>query len=306
MTPITVRSPFRLCLAGGATDIGTYYRRHGGFLVSVTIDQWMTVTVEPSNRLDTTPPHPYAIAAGWSSRDLVTVESTVPPGSGLGGSGSLLVALLRARHPDLQASELAAAAYNIERYTLNVPTGIQDHHIAAYGGCLAMDIDTHGRVSTWPVKLPADFENRLVLFATGIQRHAADVLKKQAAATATSLVCREAMEQIARLGHTIYKDLRDFAGRRFGELCDLHWQYKRATCPTITSPVIDAWYDLAREHGASGGKLIGAGGGGYLLFVVEPQDRYHLVETMTAAGLTQLPFRFTDERARIIECQPTK
>lgn len=298
---ITVRSPFRICLAGGATDIGTYYRRHSGFLLSVTIDQYLTVTVEPGNRLDTTPPHPYAIAAGWSSRDLMTVESPVPPGSGLGGSGSLMVALLRARHPDLQASELAAAAYNIEHYTLNIPTGIQDSHIAAYGGCLAMEIDTYGRVRTWPVTLPADFNARLLLMATGIHRPAADVLHKQAAEVCTKLVSREAMLQIANLGHTIYEDLRDNGGRNYGPLVDQHWQYKRATTGAVTNQQIDAWYDFARANGASGGKVIGAGGGGYLLFVVEPPDRQHLVETMTAAGLVETPFQFTNEGARIVQ-----
>jgi D-glycero-alpha-D-manno-heptose-7-phosphate kinase len=163
-----------------------------------------------------------------------------------------------------------------------------------------MEIDHQGRVRTWPVTLPPDFHGRLLLMATGIQRPAADVLRKQAAETSTKLVCREAMQQIAQLGHAIYHDLRDNAGRRFGELTDLHWSYKRATTSAISNPVIDAWYDLAREHGAEGAKLIGAGGGGFFLFVVPPDRRYHLVETMTAAGLTELPFRFTDQGARII------
>jgi len=301
MQTITVKSPLRICLAGGASDIPEYWRRAGGFLVSVAIDQYLTVTIQPGNRIDAAPQLRYATAAGWGRHDLVEIDSMVQSGSGLGGSGSLMVALLRARHPDLQASELAAAAYNLERFSLSQPTGIQDAYIAAYGGCLAMEIDTYGRVATWPVTLPADFESRLLLMATGIQRPAADVLRKQAAATCTSLVSREAMERIAGLGHEIYHDLRDNAGRRFGELTDLHWQYKRATTSAISNPAIDAWYDLAREHGAEGGKIAGAGSGGYFLFVVPPSARYHLVDTMTAAGLTELPFQFTDQGARIIQ-----
>jgi D-glycero-alpha-D-manno-heptose-7-phosphate kinase len=300
MTTITVRSPFRIPLCGGGSDLPEQWRRRGGFLVTATIDKYLTVTIEPGNRLATGPQHDYALAAGWTRRDLLDIASDIPACSGLGGSSSLMVALLRANHPNLQAHELAMAAYHLERYHLIQPVGYQDAFAAAYGGCLAMTIDTYGRVTTWPVTLPADFENRLILFATGIQRPAAEVLRQQAAATSTSLVCREAMQQIARLGHTIYEDLRDNAGRRYGELTDAHWQFKRATCPAITSPVIDAWYDLARANGASGGKLIGAGGGGFLLFVVEPRDRLHLLKTMTDAGLTQLPFRFTDQGARVV------
>lgn len=164
-----------------------------------------------------------------------------------------------------------------------------------------MEIDTHGRVNTWPVTLPPDFNDRLLLMATGIQRPAADVLNKQAEAICTKLVSREAMDQIARLGCEIYEDLQDNGGCNYGSLTDLHWQFKRATTGVVTNPQIDAWYTLARVHGASGGKCIGAGGGGYLLFVVEPSDRRHLVETMTTAGLTETPFQFTNEGARIIQ-----
>jgi D-glycero-alpha-D-manno-heptose-7-phosphate kinase len=306
MTTITVRSPFRLPLCGGGSDLPQQWRRSGGFLVSVTINQYLTVTVQPDNRMETGPQHDYALAAGWTRRDLLGIASDIPACSGLGGSSSLMVALLRARHPDLQAHELAMAAYHLEHYALGVPCGYQDAFAAAFGGCQALEIDTKGRVSTWPVTLPADFQNRLLLMATGIQRPSADVLARQATSTATSLVCREAMQQIADLGRRIYRDLQDNAGRRYGELTACHWEFKRATCPAISSPVVDAWYDLARANGATGGKLVGAGQGGYLLFVVEPQDRYHLLETMTAAGLAELPFRFTDQRARIIECQPTK
>lgn len=301
MNPITVRSPFRIPICGGGSDLPEQWRQRGGFLVTATIDKFLTVTVQPDNRLDTGPQNHYALAAGWGRHDLVTVESEIPEGSGLGGSGAFMVALLRTRHPALQPHELAMAAYHAERYTLGQPVGYQDAFAAAFGGCQALDIDTRGRVETRPVTLPPDFQDRLVLMATGIQRPAADVLRQQARATTTRLVCREAMEQIATLGHRIYEDLRDNAGRRYGELTDLHWQYKRATCPAVTSPVVDAWYDLAREHGASGGKLCGAGFGGHFLFVVEPADRYHLLETMTTAGLTELAFRFTDEGARIIE-----
>jgi D-glycero-alpha-D-manno-heptose-7-phosphate kinase len=212
-----------------------------------------------------------------------------------------MAALLRARHPDLQAHELATAAYNIERYTLNIPTGIQDSHIAAYGGCLAMEIDRQGRVRTWPVMLPSDLHSRLLLMATGIQRPAADVLRRQSTETSTNLVSRSAMQKIADLGYEIYHDLRGNAGRRFGELTLAHWRAKRATEPGISTPQIDQWIDEGLGLGAEGAKLCGAGAGGYLLFVVPPERREILVTTMANQGLVEMPFRFTPDRAEIIQ-----
>jgi D-glycero-alpha-D-manno-heptose-7-phosphate kinase len=271
-------------------------------LVTAAIDKYVTVTVQPGNRIDTSPQHPYATAAGWSSRDLVTIESDLLPGSGLGGSSCLMTALLRARHSDLPVHELAMAAYHAERFgQIAAPIGYQDGFAAAFGGCIALEIDHAGRVATWPVALPADFERRLVLMNTGVQRPAADVLRKQEAATSTSLVSREAMESIANLGHEIYADIRDNQGQNFGPMLDRHWKYKRAVASVMSNPAIDAWYDLALDHGATGGKLIGAGSSGFFLFVVPPDRRYHFVDTMTAAGLTELPFQFTDQGARIIK-----
>lgn len=298
---IRVQAPCRLPICGGGHDLPEQWRKRPGFLVTAAINKYTTVTVGPGERIDIGRDFGYPLAAGWKATDYVRFESQVLPGSGLGGSSALMVALLRAKHPDLQAHELAMAAYHLERFFLGEPVGYQDGFAAAFGGCLAMEIDTHGRVNTWPVTLPPDFNDRLLLMATGIQRPAADVLNKQAEAICTKLVSREAMDQIARLGHNIYEDLRDNGGRNYGPLTDLHWQFKRATTGAVTNPAIDTWYDLARENGASGGKCTGAGGGGFLLFVVEPPDRQHLVETMTAAGLVETPFQFTNEGARIIQ-----
>ena len=297
---ITVQSPLRLPICGGGSDICTHWRKSGGFLVTADIDKYLTVTVTSGNRLNTIPQNRYATAAGWSDMDLVAIESDVPEGSGLGGSSSLMVALLRAKYPDIQPHELAMAAYHLERFFLCEPVGYQDAFAAAFGGCIALDIDTMGRAITFPVRLPPDFHSRLLLMATGIQRSAADVLRKQASEVCTKLVSREAMDQIAQLGHIIYEDLRNNQGKRYGELCDQHWQFKQATTGAVTNSAIDAWYELARKNGASGGKCIGAGGGGFLLFVVEPPDRQHLVETMTTVGLIETPFQFIDHGARVI------
>lgn len=298
----TVRSPLRLPICGGGSDICTHWRRDGGFLLAATIDKYLTVKTQTVEYEWTElQQHPYATAAGFSKSDLIEIQSDVPPGSGLGSSSALMVALLRAKHPTLPPHELAMAAYDLERYHLGHPVGYQDGFAAAFGGCIALEIDTAGRVLTWTVDLPADFRDRLVLMATGIQRSAADVLQKQARDISTKLVCREAMEEIANLGRAIYDDIRYNKGKRYGELTDSHWQVKKVTTDVITNPVIDAWYDLARKSGASGGKCIGAGGGGYMLFVIDPSDRERFIGVMEAAGMKYTPFQFVDHGVEVIK-----
>jgi len=298
---ITVRAPLRLCLAGGGSDCAAYWRSgHQGFVVTATISLSLTVKVEIGNRLNTCPQLRYAKAAGWGDYDLVQIESDVPSGSGLGGSGSLMVALLKARYHDMTKYELAQAAYSLERYSLHNPIGYQDCYAAAYGGSMALTIDEGGHVRVDPVWLPARFGATLLLMGTGIQREAGQVLGEQAACILSG-GSAGLMEEIAAIGREIYQDLLENEGRRFGELTDLHWQKKRATTRMMSNPAIDAWYALAREKGASGAKVCGAGGGGYFLFVVEPPNRQNLVETMTAAGLVETPFQFTNEGARIVQ-----
>lgn len=302
MTIVKVRAPLRLTLAGGGTDIPEHWRRNGGCVVSATIDKYLTVEVIP----DIVPGcftedqglRRYVGAAGWKG-GAFECYSDVPAGKGLGGSGALMVALLKARHPGLQPAELAAAAYNIERYTLNRPVGIQDQYIAAYGGARVFQISRFGDVHDTPLTLPAGFNDRLLLMDTGMTRQAAGVLADQAKSLCTKLVTREAMEFIQNLGQIIYDDLVANEGRGYGRLTHDHWMFKKATSTAMSNPAIDAWYDLAREHGASGGKLVGAGGGGFLLLVVEPPDRNHLVEVLTEAGLVEMPFRFTDKGAEV-------
>ena len=302
MSAITVRTPLRICLAGGATDCPGYFRTHGGCCLSACIDKYLTVAVQPNNRmvLPNNPQHPYALAAGWTERDFVKITSDVPSGSGMGGSGALMVGLLKARWPELQGYELAQAAYNIERYTLGKPIGYQDAVVAAYGGCVLMEIDTEGRLRVQPFDLPCDFADRLLLMHTGIQRDAGAVLVQQARELSTRLVSHEAMRTIQRLGHDIYEDLFLNDGRRFGEFTRKHWEYKRATCEAVTTPQIDAWVELALTHGAEGIKNSGAGGGGYLLVVCQPADRLQLIDILTGAGLTHTPFRFVDSGVEVL------
>lgn len=299
---VTVRVPLRICLAGGGTDLPAYFRRQGGFVVSACVDKCLTVTVEPGGRAggrDTgRPPHSYALAAGWTDRDLVTIASDVPPGSGLGGSGALMVALLKARCPDLSPYELAMAAYNLERYALCQPCGYQDHVIAAYGGCVAMQVELGGQLSVTGVTLPEDLAGRLALFSTDIHRDAGRVLGDQAAAILSESERMERMRAIHRLGIATYNDLLA-GGRNVGAWCHEHWLAKTRTTGATSTSQIDQWYALARANGAEGGKCIGAGAGGYLLFVIDPVDREPFIGVMEGAGLKHTPFQFVDHGAEV-------
>ena len=304
MGSITVRTPFRITLAGGGSDIREYSRRHGGYVVGATIDKWLTVTVTPSvcsgmfDIEDAAPVYHYAYAAGWRPRDAIKVESDIPDGSGLGGSGALMVSLLKARNPELTPLELATAAYNIERYSLRNPTGIQDAYVAAFGSC-AMTVSRDSWVCVLPVSPPEQLQSRLALFATGIQREAGSILSVQAKNFAEESAATSAMHRIVAIGRLIFDDMISNQGRRFGELTHQHWLAKRATGPTSTDR-IDQWYNLALDNGAQGGKVCGAGAGGYMLFVVEPKDRAMLIQAMTSAGLEYTPFQFVNHGAKTL------
>ena len=307
-----VKVPLRLTLAGGGSDLPAHYRRHGGFVVSAAIDKYLTVEITPRGRLGgmviddaghfrPSPPHPYATAAGWPKDTLVDIASDIPSGSGLGGSGALIVALLLARYPELDANraELAQAAYNLERYTLGKSCGLQDHWVAALG-TVALDVDRDATVTSYPTFLPDGFASRLVLLHTGLQHDASQVLARQAESVRSQHDAEKAMQVIERIGYEIWRDLQT-GGKRFGELTLAHWRAKRATEPSITTPQIDQWIEQGLALGAEGAKLCGAGAGGYLLFVVPPDRREVLVSEMVNKGLVEMPFRFTEDRAEIIQ-----
>jgi D-glycero-alpha-D-manno-heptose-7-phosphate kinase len=312
MDKVTVRTPLRLTLFGGGCDNPAYYRQYGCVLGCATIDRYITVMVRPGMR---TPgrwdidaaghvrdkrPNPYAIAAGWTDRDEVTIESPVQAGSGLGGSGALMVALLKARWPELVGHELAEATFNLERYHLGEPCGRQDHAAAAFGGASLVLVNGDGGFAVQSIALPDGLESRLALFWTGLQRSAGKVLQSQVDAIQAKSDGLAAMREIDRIGRLTYNDILSNNGQRYGELTEAHWTAKKCSGST-TTPEIDEWHRIGIEAGAGGGKVCGAGRGGYMLFVVEPDRRERLIGALTAAGLEYSPFRFTSDKAEIIE-----
>lgn len=324
---IITRTPFRLTLGGGGTDLPSFYREHGGFILAVGIDKYMYININ-------TPIVDDKIRIRYTNTEIVDdaeqVEHTlareglrlfgikngieidsiadIPAGTGLGSSSCYMVGLLNGLHALMQrqagADRLAEEACHIELEVLKKPIGKQDQYMAAFGGITTLDIAPDGEVSAMRLDLETDLvealESNLLLFFTGETRNATSILthqdqstKKRDTTVVTSLC------EIKDIGLEIRDSIIRGELRRFGELLDVHWQSKKRLSNGITNPQIDAWYELARAHGAIGGKISGAGGGGFLMLYCE-ERKAELREAMRRAGLRELHFRFDFEGSKVI------
>lgn len=323
---IITRSPLRITLGGGGTDLPSYYREHGGFLVAAAIDRYVYVTVMrpfvPGVYLKYSQlehveevgevQHPIIREAikmlGFRTPQVeITTLADIPAGTGLGSSGSFTTALLKALHAHrrrtLLPNELAELACHIEIDRLKEPIGKQDQYIAAYGGITRFIFHKDDRVEAEPVRMPMDtlfaLEDNLLLFFTGFSRSAGSILADQKARTAQS---DEAMLQnlhyVKDLGQRSLQALEDGKTALFGELMHEHWEHKKRRSAGMSNPRIDEWYELGLNNGAIGGKLVGAGGGGFLLFYAEEHRR--LRSAMTRAGLEEVRFRFDFEGTKVL------
>jgi len=323
---IITRSPLRITLGGGGTDLPSYYREHGGFLVAAAIDKYVYVTVmrpfTPGVYLKYSKlehvegvsdvQHPI-IREAMRILDFktpqveITTLADIPAGTGLGSSGSFTTALLKAlyshRRKLLHPHQLAELACDIEIDRLGEPIGKQDQYIAAFGGVTCFTFHQDERVEAEPLKMPIDamhtLEDNLLLFFTGFSRSAGTILSDQKNRTEVH------DEEMLRNLHYV-KDLglrsRDAleAGEttRFGELMHEHWLHKRRRSGGMSNSQIDEWYELGRASGAIGGKLVGAGGGGFLMFYAE--DHRRLRAAMTSVGLQEVRFRFDFEGTKVL------
>lgn len=323
---ITVRSPLRISLGGGGTDLPSYYRREGGFLVAGAIDRYVTITLhrtfEPglivkTSRLERVASvdeveHPLVREAlrlaGVTDTHLeITSLADIPAGTGLGSSGSFTTALLKALHTMARRlvgpAEVAEQAASIEIERLGEPVGKQDPYIAAHGGVASFRFDPDDRVHVTPVCLPpdrlADLEDALVLFFTGTSRSAPDILREQD--TRSRHDDAEMLENLRAVKEGGVASLAAIeAGdvAALGRLMDEHWERKKRRSGAMSSDRIDGWYRLARANGALGGKLVGAGGGGFLLFCCE--ERLRLRRVLSEAGLREVRFRFDFEGTKVL------
>ncbi|MCC6522782.1 MAG: sugar kinase [Polyangiaceae bacterium] len=324
---IISRAPLRFSLGGGGSDLPGYARAHGGFVVSTAIDKYVYVTANRRfyrdirlaySRTEIVPraadvEHPIFRAAlqmlGIDHSIELTSVAELPANSGLGSSSTFTVALLNAlhayRHEFVSSVELAREACELEIERLGEPIGKQDQYIAALGNVQALHFERDGSVRAEPVPVKDEvldeLENNLVVFYSGVERSARVVLREQDGALREARGdATERMHRIKAIGHEVYRLLCDGDVDRYGELLDEHWQEKRHMASAMTDGTLDEHYAAARRAGALGGKLMGAGGGGFFLFYVRPADKSRLIGAMGARGLRRLRFRFEPDGARIV------
>ena len=323
---IITRSPLRITLGGGGTDLPSYYEKAGGFLIAAAIDKYVYATVmrpfvpgiylkyselEHVERIEDVR-HPI-IRECLAMMDIrtpqieITTLADIPAGTGLGSSGSFTTALLKALHSHrrrlLHPADLARLACHVEIERLGEPVGKQDQYIAAYGGLSCFDFHPDGTVEARPLDVSMDtlfdLEDNLLLFFTGFSRSAASILKDQhVRSTAVDTDMLSNLHYVKELGYRSKAALERGNCREFGELMHEHWEHKKQRSTGMSNPHIDEWYELGRAHGAVGGKLVGAGGGGFLMFYAD--DRSRLRHAMSAAGLEEVRFRFDFEGTKVL------
>jgi D-glycero-alpha-D-manno-heptose-7-phosphate kinase len=323
---IIARSPLRITLGGGGTDLPSYYREHEGFLIAAAIDKYVYVTVmrpftpgiylkysqlEHVEQTDKVL-HPI-IRESIQMLDFktpqveITTLADIPAGTGLGSSGSFTTALLKALYAHrkrlLHPAELAELACHIEIDRLGEPIGKQDQYIAAYGGltCFTFNKDDSVVAKRLAVSMDTlfDLEDNLLLFFTGFSRSAATILKDQKVRTQNNdEEMLSNLHFVKDLGYRSQCALQEGNAPLFGELMHEHWAHKKRRSGGMSNPRIDEWYELGMKNGAIGGKLVGAGGGGFLMFYAS--DRNRLRHAMARAGLEEVRFRFDFEGTKVV------
>lgn len=323
---IIARSPLRITLGGGGTDLPSYYRGYDGFVISAAIDKYVYVTVmrpftpgiflkysklEHVEQIDEVQ-HPLVREAlrllDFRTPQLeITTLADIPAGTGLGSSGSFTTALLKAlyahRRRLLHPGELAAIACDLEINRLREPVGKQDQYAAAFGGITCFRFRPDDGVDAAPLKLAMetlfDLEDNLLLFFTGFARSAGSILKDQHVRSQQSdQKMLQNLHYTKELGFRSQRALEAGRTAEFGEIMHEHWQHKKQRSSGMSNPQIDEWYELGVRNGAIGGKLVGAGGGGFLLFYVE--DRRRLRQAMARVGLEEVRFHFDFEGTKIL------
>jgi D-glycero-alpha-D-manno-heptose-7-phosphate kinase len=313
-------------LGGGGTDLASYYEDHEGFLIAAAIDKYVYVTVmrpftegiylkysqlEHVNKIAEVH-HPIIRESldvvGFRTPQIeITTLADIPSGTGLGSSGSFTTALLKAlythRKRHIHQEDLAELACHIEIDRLGESIGKQDQYIAAVGGLTCFTFHRDGKVSAAPLNIGIetmfDLEDNLLLFFTGFSRSASGILKDQKVKSQQNdSEMLSNLHYVKELGRSSKTSLETGNTKLFGELMHEHWEHKKRRSGGMTNSQIDEWYELAIKNGAIGGKLVGAGGGGFLMFMAH--DRTKLRMAMASAGLDEVRFKFDFEGAKVM------
>lgn len=323
---IITRSPLRLSLGGGGTDLPSYYQEFGGYLIAAAIDKYVYITVHQSwtedlivkySKLEKVADvsqlqHPIVREAiklvGVDGHHLeITSMADIPAGTGLGSSGSFTTALLKAlytfRGETVTNGRIAEEACHIEMNLLNEPVGKQDQYIAAIGGITEFHFANDGQVTfeRLPVKPETlhNLEDNLILFFTGYTRSASAILsdqKKRSESRDQAMI--DNLHFVKQVGVASREALLQGDLHRFSDLMKEHWEHKKRRSQGMSNATIDQLYNLALRNGAMSGKLIGAGGGGFLMFYSEEKTR--LRRAMTDAGLREVRIRFDHQGTKVV------
>ena len=323
---IIARSPLRISLGGGGTDLPSYYREHEGFLIAAAIDKYVYVTInrpfnegiylkyseiEQVKTVDEVSHNIIREALKLENLNTPQVEissiADLPSGTGLGSSGSFTTALLKAlyayRHRHINPEELAELACSIEIDRLKEPIGKQDQYIASVGGITCFAFHKDNSVTFAPLKISREtfhkLEDNLLLFFTGFSRSASEILKDQHIKSQKNDVdMLNNLHFVKEIGYLSKDALESGNTDKFGELMHQHWEQKKKRSGGMSNPDIDTWYETALKNGAIGGKVVGAGGGGFLMFMAH--DAAKLRSAMTKSGLQEVRFKFDFEGAKVI------
>ncbi len=323
---IITRSPLRISLGGGGTDLPSYYRKHAGFLIAAAIDRYVYITLHQTfvpeliikySKLERVKDfsgvqHPIireALATVGINGHYLEIASMadIPAGTGLGSSGSFATALLKALHTYkknlIHPQELAEQACHIEIERLGEPIGKQDQYIAAYGGITCFHFYPDDQVEAYPLAISNEtlhnLEDNLLLFFTGYSRNASSILEEQDQRSKQSdHSMLENLHFVKDMGYRSRRALESGNLQEFAKLMNVHWQYKKQRSGSMSNSQIDEWYKLALANGALGGKLIGAGGGGFLMFYAE--EKVSLRQVMANSRLREVRFRFDFEGTKAV------
>ena len=322
---IIIRSPLRISIGGGGTDIPSYYEKKGGFFISAAINKYVFVTItepfekgiylkysqiEKTNNVKNIK---HKIIREVLKNEIkknkieITTLTDIPAKTGLGSSGSFSTALIKALYSFkgkiISKRELAEKACDIEINKLKQPSGKQDQYISAYGGITEFEINKKGYVKVKKLNISNDtklnLENNLLLFFTGFSRNSSLILKEQNTKTLKQSrdIIRN-LDYVKELGLEIKKNLINGNCDEFGKLMHEHWKNKLKRSRKMSNSTIDNIYNFALKNGALGGKLIGAGGGGFLLFYTDDPKRLRL--SMKNKKIEEVNFKFDLEGVKQI------
>ena len=333
---LIARAPVRISFAGGGTDMPAYYEQYGGLVISTSINKYFYVLINDlqlgesqiisadyqslfsvgeegfSHNLiwDGNLALPKAVLAHFGPRagENIFLSCEVPPGTGLGSSSAAAVGLIsglaRQRNLEMSKMQIAELACQIELGTLKMPIGKQDQYASALGGLNRLEFGPDG-VKARPIKMTPSgrkaLQEHLLLFFTGVSRNSTTILKdQQSSVVKDNKAVLENLHQLKELADQVGHCLECDALDDFGAILDESWQRKKRLSPNIANSAINEVYEAARRAGAEGGKITGAGGGGFLMLYCQPQNQSAVVKTLQERGIRKMNFQFEEYGANIL------